>query len=299
MPELNFQLEIPVTPRSFRGVLALVLAAACAGDLASESVTLTTYYPAPSGAYTQLVAAQNVILARDTQVPSGTDSFLSVGTSAAPTNPGVKLVVTGGNVGVTTSLPFTPSVQLEIASTNGGAGANFWQASVDLNVNGRLELANPSGDANNAGGLCLNSSNPCTMMVGQVPSNQIKPANNVTLGIYNDPAGVASSWRLTMSNAGNVGIGVDPVSPAYPLVANSNLDVNGSIAVGLSPASCTLTTYVGSGPNPSSSCAPNKYATYFPGLLTHYQTGEQASLSYSGQMYCCPCSNGTCPNLIP
>jgi hypothetical protein len=45
-----------------------------APELASESVTLTTYYPAPSGVYTNLITTGNTFLARDgvTQVGIGT-----------------------------------------------------------------------------------------------------------------------------------------------------------------------------------------------------------------------------------
>jgi hypothetical protein len=48
-----------------RSWLVAVLLTACAGNLASENVTLTTYYPAPSGVYGQMITTNNTYLARD------------------------------------------------------------------------------------------------------------------------------------------------------------------------------------------------------------------------------------------
>ncbi len=73
-------------------VLALLMLALCGSELSSENVTLTTYYPAPSGVYTEMITTRNTYLARD-----------------------------GGNVGVGT---ITPSHKLEVngdASISGDA----------------------------------------------------------------------------------------------------------------------------------------------------------------------------------
>jgi hypothetical protein len=61
-----------------------------AGELASESVSLTTYYPAPSGVYAQMITTQNTYLARD-------GGGVAIG-GAVPPAAGTKLAVTGGNV---------------------------------------------------------------------------------------------------------------------------------------------------------------------------------------------------------
>lgn len=80
----HFDLTLDYDPRSWRLPLALVLLLASAGDLASESVSLTTYYPAPSGVYSQLITTGNTYLARD-------GGAVGVGTTA----PGGKLDVAG------------------------------------------------------------------------------------------------------------------------------------------------------------------------------------------------------------
>lgn len=48
-----------------RAGLVGLLCCLCAQDLASESVTLTTYYPAPSGIYTKMITTGQTMLARD------------------------------------------------------------------------------------------------------------------------------------------------------------------------------------------------------------------------------------------
>lgn len=84
MRSRTFRLELRVHPSFARWSLAAIIVAAMGGALHSESVTLSTYYPAPSGVYTQLIATGNSYLARD----SGS---LGVGTSA----PTAKLHVQG------------------------------------------------------------------------------------------------------------------------------------------------------------------------------------------------------------
>ena len=284
MPELNIRLEIPVTHRGMRVLCAALLLGGLAGDLASESVTLTTYYPAPSGAYSQLITTNNVVLARDLQSPSNQPSFVIVGSTTAATAGqaaanGTKLAVLGGAVGVgSTAFVPSPVVGLQI---NGTGGTN-----VDLTVNGRLQISDP----NNQGGICVSSgTNSCAMQLGQVPSGSNIPGNTTTIGFFNGPSGVSTSWRMTMNNAGFVGIGADPAQPTYPINPKSTLDVNGQVSI----SGCAVgTTPYNAG---TVSCAGNSYATYLPGLYTYYQAGGDASLSFAGQMYCCPCPNGVCP----
>jgi hypothetical protein len=82
MADLN--IHIRISSRLFQCSAVALLLFAAAGKLSSESVTLTTYYPAPSGVYTQMVTTGNTYLARD----GGT---VAIGTTA----PGAKLSVTG------------------------------------------------------------------------------------------------------------------------------------------------------------------------------------------------------------
>ena len=72
--------------KRFRSGLAIVMLALGAPELSCENVTLSTYYPSPSGVYTQMVTTGRTFLCRD-------DGTLAVGT-ASPV-PGAKLDVEG------------------------------------------------------------------------------------------------------------------------------------------------------------------------------------------------------------
>jgi len=77
-----------MTPRALRLLLVAALVCGVSSELASENVTLTTYYPAPSGVYTQMITTQNTYLARD-------GGAVGIGTTAPIA--GSKLDVVGYN----------------------------------------------------------------------------------------------------------------------------------------------------------------------------------------------------------
>lgn len=293
MPELNFYLEIPVTRRMFRGLGVALLLPVLAGDLSSESVTLTTYYPAPSGAYSQLITTQNVLLSRDSQFPSGNASFVVVGSTSPGTagqapKAGTRLSVLGGPLGIGT---FTPSALYGLQVF--GAG----DQNVDFKVNGRIMLSDYVNNAANltiAGKAAVANS---TVTIGQVPPGSNVPGNATTLGIFAGPTGTATSWRLTMNNTGGVGVGIDPGSPTKPLNPQVGFDFAGSLSyvdacVTSPPAPVN---YIGG--NFEIPCGLNTYLTYLPGLMSKYQTGGDSATPLGGKVYCCPCTAGVCPQL--
>lgn len=61
----GLRFEITLSPRSARGPLVALILALASSELGSQSVTLTTYYPAPSGVYGQLITSGNTFIARD------------------------------------------------------------------------------------------------------------------------------------------------------------------------------------------------------------------------------------------
>ncbi len=65
MADLNIQLNLRLAPEVLRGGLLIVSLLAFTTELGSENVTLTTYYPAPSGVYTQMITTGNTWLARE------------------------------------------------------------------------------------------------------------------------------------------------------------------------------------------------------------------------------------------
>lgn len=103
---IDIHLRLSWDFRAVKPWLILALLVLTAGDLASESVTLTTYYPAPSGVYTQMITTNNTYLARDGGRALIGGTVLSPGANAdAASKLDVtgsayvqKLMTTGGNV---------------------------------------------------------------------------------------------------------------------------------------------------------------------------------------------------------
>jgi len=88
------------TPAALRTWLTGILLVFCAAELDSESLTLTTYYPAPSGVYARMITTDSTFLARN-------GGNVGIGT----TNPGQKLDV-AGNVNVAGSVNAAASVNV-------------------------------------------------------------------------------------------------------------------------------------------------------------------------------------------
>ena len=92
--DLHYRFELTLGRRLICGLMAAGMVLAAAPELDSEDVTLSTYYPAPSGVYTTMTATGDTILTRDA------GSGLSVGT-AVPPAAGMSMTVMGGlNVGI-------------------------------------------------------------------------------------------------------------------------------------------------------------------------------------------------------
>ena len=111
----RFEFEVCISERWRRGLMIGAMFFTTVSQLASESVTLTTYYPAPSGVYTKMITTNDTSLARDGgMVGIGTVSHKNIldvnggmavgsyaGANVAP--PGGAII--SGNVGIGTSSP--------------------------------------------------------------------------------------------------------------------------------------------------------------------------------------------------
>jgi hypothetical protein len=115
---LNFDLSFVYGPRTWRVPFVAAMLLCAVGDLNSESVTLSTYYPAPSGVYTNMITTGNTFLARDggaaTKVGLGTitpgaklavSGTMSVGAGYAATVPPADSMIVSGNIGARMAVP--------------------------------------------------------------------------------------------------------------------------------------------------------------------------------------------------
>lgn len=144
---IDLHLRISYEPRVLRPWLALGLLLVSAADLGSENVTLTTYYPAPSGIYTQIIATGQTLLARD-------GGRVGIGLGVA--TPAVMLHVRNApdqNLFVTAGTTFGGADGIALASRN-----NADSAYQDLVLAGKSLILSASNKVRILGGLDVTGS---------------------------------------------------------------------------------------------------------------------------------------------
>lgn len=87
MTDITVRFHVTFNRRFLTAAAALSMMLCAVPELDSESVTLSTYYPAPSGVYTNMITTGNTYLARD----GGAGTRVGIGTTA----PNAKLHVVG------------------------------------------------------------------------------------------------------------------------------------------------------------------------------------------------------------
>jgi hypothetical protein len=155
---IDIRLRLHYEPRALRPLLAGLFVVLLASDLASENVTLTTYYPAPSGVYTQLITTGNTYAARD----AGT---LAVGTKTP--NAAYKMDV-AGNALLESGYYLAFGNQSWIDSDQGGAielGANNGNANA-LGATPYIDFHYGIGAAQDFNVRLINNSNGLLSLVG-------------------------------------------------------------------------------------------------------------------------------------
>src|SRR4051812_12852564 len=65
MAEIRLKFDLSFSRRFLMAAGAAAMMLCAAPELDSESVTISTYYPAPSGVYTNMITTANTFLARD------------------------------------------------------------------------------------------------------------------------------------------------------------------------------------------------------------------------------------------
>ncbi len=111
MHEHQIVVHVKALRRIFVWGAAALLICFAANDVVSESMTMTTYYPAPSGVYKRLTATSGVRIGTyaNSQAPDG-GLIVSGNVGIGTTHPAGKLDVAGGltvsgNVGIGTTAP--------------------------------------------------------------------------------------------------------------------------------------------------------------------------------------------------
>ncbi len=333
MAELNIRLDIRLTPRVFKSALAILLISGLAQELASESVTLTTYYPAPSGVYTQMITTSNTFLARDggnvsiqtTQAGSrlNVNGNASIGNgytaTAAPANgmlvqgsvgignnaPKSMLDVTGGvSIGTYGGVTAAPANSLIVSGNIGagiatpgsaGAASSNWFATGNLN-DGR----------NTADGITWYSPAPTSYGIYRTAGawsapNYTQLESAWSTGIIIDGGSAYGlSGTIMQPGAGTVSIGLGVAQ------GQATLDVGGVIANHVSPAvgnTCAAAgiCHFGAG---AQNCPANTFATLTSGFMAKYQLIDYPGASApgtagdaTGEMICETCPAFGCPAL--
>lgn len=152
------RISLELTRRQALFILTALLICWKPGPLGSETLTITTYYPAPYGAYSSLLTTDQTLLARDAGnvgvgTPFPTAKLQIMGENGSNDKQalyaggagGIGLVVTNaGNVGI--GVP-SPSARLHIAGTIKFSGGPPGPAALCINAAGVLSRCVSAVDA--------------------------------------------------------------------------------------------------------------------------------------------------------
>ncbi len=246
-------------------LLSAVFVALLIEPIATEDITMSTYYPAPAGAYNNMVTIGNTWLARDPQ-PGGAPSFVEIGSNSG-IGSNTKMAVMGGNVG--------------IGTTNPGQGKISSGSFPILDVDGFLSVSgNDSGNgvstiSSEVGGLPLRFK----ARGGNYMDLVVAPSGNVGIGTNSPQASLdIEPAAATCCNSYGCHPCANPLRINYP----QNSVTPGSV--------WTAQNSYGDGAwqnNASLNC--NQYATYGHSNPTYAYCPSNTQMTGGG----CSCNYGT------
>jgi hypothetical protein len=277
MADLN--IHIRISSKFFAGAVTLGLLGWAATELSSENITLSTYYPAPSGVYRTMITSETTLLASNglTMTTPNTPFGVVIGGDQAamlPGNGGMRLAVVS---------PATDAI---------GWGQDWVSNYLGNREGGNIELGGGNSTANP-----VSNGSPYIDFhfgngVGQNYNTRI--INNVSRGIAFAAATnnlQANGGEVLLSMAGATGVAatqnrIDLNKRAF---FQDDAFFNGSAKFGNGAANggCALTPYSFGG---FTACGSGTYATYIPGVRvdTMLSATAAAGSTMGGQMFCCP-----------
>ena len=207
MNRKNSRFSVPIKKPIALWLLALFLLFILAPMTPTENVTLTTYYPSPTGAYNNMVTIGDTWLARDG------NSFVEIGTNNPKPSAGAALAVMNGSVGIGTTNPQDPLSVVGSATVdqnNGNSGGGLLPG-LRFGTNSGEGIASPrTNGAVNQYGLNFYTgwtsrmyiTNPGNVGIGTIPSNyQLTVANTIASqkNCTTTPYAIGGGWTYCPS----------------------------------------------------------------------------------------------------
>jgi hypothetical protein len=266
MTELIVRVDIGVSRGAVRAAIAGLLLSGMAAELASESLSMNTYFPPKNGVYSQVVTSGYAILARD----GGSVAIRSL------TNPTTSKLFVNGGIGGTSTL--TSSGQTTATNTIMLTASH---AVLKSDQGGSIELGADNDRANPVAGGAPYIDFHYGTGSAQDYNVRIQNAGDSLLSFYTS----ASATPALSVNGAKVGI--NNASPG------ATFDVNGSV-ISASGANCRAVNYTRmtaaggacaalaatcAGDNP---CLASEFITTVGGHLGKYVAVQDGALSATG-----------------
>lgn len=290
---VQVRIRLAIDARAARLALAALLLCAASSELESqttESISVTTYYPAPKGYYATLKTTGQTYMATQS-------GGVTIGSTAAGT---AKLAVMNGNMGIGTYDP-NAALDLEGNQTFGADIAVDRTWGVDWN-NGSM----------GGSGFWYGINREPGAWAFPYPKLKVDWFTGVKIKAHSGYGGV-SIWEdwcdSGMDNCNTAGSGygseiahfrISVYNGSYinsRLVVGSNQNAVGTLDVagdGVGAFRQTGCRAVGYGIGGTTSCFGGEYATNQSGVFSKYGGSGSGG---NGTMYCCPCPGAGCASI--